>query len=415
MTICRADHFDTHVSYGITKMPEQRNTQTFIPATVLLQPGLEADLRKKLVEAFGAEAKETPIKAYLAFEDLMTVLLADWLKSGRPIPKEIIRKWKDVFQLPPAGLESVNRYEAERPMPCERNAETLKHALEMLAQNVRCGSRGGNWNSPLWFCGYEPGGCRSREDGTKYTVLDTDVCSSVDLGFLPDDERFAELNYPYARKLAAFVSNLMGDRNVNSNNEGLKKAITVHRLFSADGIGCDCNLYPVQRPNHNIWDKLGVMYKGVDFGLVEQYKIDKTDTSLAYPSCIEADRKKAWQNQLEKVLSKHPIVIIANGQRDKFEKILCGPKPSPWVEALEDQLGISVRELGLEGNDLCEGLLISMPHFSSHGLSNELLARRAVWIRRYLEDRERSGSFWQQWFQNPFHDSETYGVELKPS
>ncbi|MFQ9285443.1 MAG: hypothetical protein ACLR3J_06545, partial [Sutterella wadsworthensis] len=51
---------------------------------------------------------------------------------------------------------------------------------------------------------------------------------------------------------------------------------------------------------------------------------------------------------------------------------------------------------------LCEGLLVSMPHFSSHGLSNELLARRASWIRRHLEGRAGSGSFWKQWFRTPF-------------
>ena len=128
----------------------------------------------------------------------MAALLADWLKSGKPVPEEVIHKWKDVSRLPPAGLESVIRYEAERSMPCEKSAQTLQHALRELAKNVRCGSRGGNWNSPLWFFGYEPGGCRCREM-SKYTMLDTDVCSAVDLGFLPDDERFAELNYPYAR------------------------------------------------------------------------------------------------------------------------------------------------------------------------------------------------------------------------
>lgn len=385
-----------------TIMPDAKTPQTFISATVLLQPGLEADIRKKLAEAFGAQAEGTPVKVYRAFEDLMAALLADWLKSGKPVPEEVIRKWKDVSRLPPAGLESVIRYEAERSMPCEKSAQTLQHALRELAKNVRFGSRGGNWNSPLWFFGYEPGSCRCREDGSKYTMLDTDVCSAVDLGFLPDDERFAELNYPYARKLAAFVRNLLGETDVDASNAGLKRAIAVHRLFCADGIGCDCNLYPVQRPNQGIWDQLGVMYKGIDFGLVGQYRIDQNDASPAYPQCIEGDRREAWHKHLTEVLRQHPIVIIANGQRDKFETILCGPKPSSWVEASEDQLDISVRELGFDEPGLCEGLLVSMPHFSSHGLSNELLARRASWIRRHLEGRDGSGSFWQQWFRTPF-------------
>lgn len=308
-------------------MPDAKTPQTFISATVLLQPGLEADIREKLAEAFGAQAEGTPVKVYRAFEDLMAALLADWLKSGKPVPEEIIRKWKDVSRLPPAGLESVIQYEAERSMPCEKSAQTLRDALRELAKNVRCGSRGGNWNSPLWFFGYEPGGCRCREDGSKYTMLDTDVCSAVDLGFLPDDERFAELNYPYARKLAAFVRNLLGETDVDASNAGLKKAIAVHRLFCAAGIGCDCNLYPVQRPNQGIWDQLGVMYKGIDFGLAGQYRIDQNDASPAYPKCIEGDRREAWHKHLKKVLRQHPIVIIANGQRDKFETILADPSP----------------------------------------------------------------------------------------
>lgn len=125
-----------------TIMPDAKTSQTFISATVLLQPGLEADIRAKLSEAFGAQAKETPVKVYRAFEDLIAALLADWLKSGKPVPEEVIRKWKDVSRLPPAGLESMIRYEAERSMPCEKSAETLRHALRALAQNVRCGSRG---------------------------------------------------------------------------------------------------------------------------------------------------------------------------------------------------------------------------------------------------------------------------------
>lgn len=94
-------------------MPDAKTPQTFISATVLLQPGLEADIREKLAEAFGAQAEGTPVKVYRAFEDLMAALLADWLKSGKPVPEEVIHKWKDVSRLPPAGLESVIRYEAE--------------------------------------------------------------------------------------------------------------------------------------------------------------------------------------------------------------------------------------------------------------------------------------------------------------
>lgn len=390
------------VDNGDKKMPDSKSVQTFIPATVRLSPGLEADIRERLVQAFGADDKTTPVKAYWGFEDLMSALLVDWMRSGRPVPDEVVSKWKGVAALPPAGLESMARYEAERSMPCEKSAETLQHALRELAKNVRCGSRGGNWNSPLWFCGYEPGGCRCREDGSKYTMLDTDVCSAVDLGFLPDDERFAELNYPYARKLAAFVRNLLGETDVDASNAGLRRAIAAHRLFYADGIGCDCNLYPVQRPNQGIWDQLGVMYKGIDFGSVGQYRIDQNDASLDYPKCIEGDRREAWHEHLKKVLRNHPIVIIANGEREKFETILCGPKPSSWLEASEDKLDISVRELGFDEAGLCEGLLVSMPHFSSHGLSNELLARRASWIRQHLEGRDGSGSFWQQWFSTPF-------------
>ena len=85
-----------------------------------------------------------------------------------------------------------------------------------------------------------------------YTVLDADLCSAVDLGYLPDDERFDELNYPYARKLAAFVRSIFGETNVDSTGQGLRHAIEKLRLFAADGIGCDCNLYPVQRPNHGM-------------------------------------------------------------------------------------------------------------------------------------------------------------------
>ena len=72
-------------------MPDARTPQTFISATVLLQPGLEADIREKLAEAFGAQAEGTPVKVHRAFEDLMAALLTDWLKSGKPVPEEINR------------------------------------------------------------------------------------------------------------------------------------------------------------------------------------------------------------------------------------------------------------------------------------------------------------------------------------
>ena len=228
-------------------MPDSKSVQTFIPATVGLSPGLEADIRERLVQAFGADDKTTTVKAYWGFEDLMSALLVDWMRSGRPVPDEVISKWKGAAALPPAGLESMARYEAERVLPCEKSAETLKQALKKLAEDVRYGSRGGNWHSPLWFCGYEPGGCRFVKGETKYTVLDADSCSAVALGYLPDAERFDQLNYPYARKLAAFVRSLFGEEHVDSTSEGLQKAVKELRLFAADGIGCDCNLYPVQR------------------------------------------------------------------------------------------------------------------------------------------------------------------------
>lgn len=67
-------------------MPDSKSVQTFIPATVRLSPGLEADIREKLAQAFGADDKTTPVKAYWGFEDLMTALLVDWMRSGDPFP-----------------------------------------------------------------------------------------------------------------------------------------------------------------------------------------------------------------------------------------------------------------------------------------------------------------------------------------
>lgn len=145
-------------------MPDSKSVQTFIPATVGLSPGLEADIRERLVQAFGADDKTTTVKAYWGFEDLMSALLVDWMRSGRPVPDEVISKWKGAAALPPAGLESMARYEAERVLPCEKSAETLKQALKKLAEDVRYGSRGGNWHSPLWFCGYEPGAADSSKE-----------------------------------------------------------------------------------------------------------------------------------------------------------------------------------------------------------------------------------------------------------
>lgn len=379
------------------KTPDSKSVQTFIPATMGLSPGLEADIRERLVQAFGADDEKSPMKAYWGFEDLMSALLVEWVTSRRPVPDEVVRKWKGAAALPPAGLESMARYEAERVLPCEKSAETLKQALKKLAEDVRYGSRGGNWHSPLWFCGYEPGGCRFVKGETKYTVLDADSCSAVDLGYLPDAERFDQLNYPYARKLAAFVRSLFGEEHVDSTSEGLQKAVKELRLFAADGIGCDCNLYPVQRPNHNIWDQLGIMYKGVDFGLVR----DITGAP-DYPKDFIEARRNAWRNRLTEVLKKNPVVIIANGKREEFEELLCETKHGQWTEELEGdpERKIAVREIDLaKDENLHEGLLISMPHFSSHGLSNKVLADRANCIRKHLEGREKSGSDWREWFK----------------
>ena len=380
------------------KMPDSKSVQTFIPATVRLSPGLEADIRERLVQAFGADDKTTPVKAYWGFEDLMSALLIDWMRSGRPVPDEVVSKWKGAAALPPAGLESMARYEAERVLPCEKSGETLKQALNKLAGDVRYGSRGGNWHSPLWFCGYEPGGCLFCKEETPYTVLDADLCSAVDLGYLPDDERFDELNYPYARKLAAFVRSIFGETNVDSTGQGLRHAIEKLRLFAADGIGCDCNLYPVQRPNHGIWDRLGIMYKGVDFGRVR----DITGAP-DYPKDFIEARRNAWRDRLKEVLKEHPVVVIANGKREQFEELLCEPQHGQWTEGLEGdpERRIAVREIGFEEQNLHEGLLISMPHFSSHGLSNKVLADRANCIRKHLECREKSGDYWRKWFLSP--------------
>lgn len=291
------------------------------------------------------------------------------------------------------------RYEAERVLPCEKSAETLKQALKKLAGDVRYGSRGGNWHSPLWFCGYEPGGYFFFKGKTPYTVLDADLCSAVDLGYLPDDVRFAELNYPYARKLAAFVRSLFGEKDVDSTSQGLQQAIEELRLFAADGIGCDCNLYPVQRPNHGIWSRLGIMYKGVDFGLIRDIP-----GAPDYPKVIKDARRKAWRDRLMNVLEEHPVVVIANGKREEFEELLCEPEHGQWTEGLEGdpERRIAVREIGFEGQNLHEGLLISMPHFSSRGLSNKVLADRANCIRQYLEGRGKSGRYWREWFNSPF-------------
>ena len=381
------------------KMPDSKSVQTFIPATVRLSPGLEADIRERLAQAFGADDEKTPVKAYWGFEDLMSALLVDWVRSGRPVPEEVVGKWNGAAALPPPGLESMTRYEAERVLPCEKSAETLKQALKKLAGDVRYGSRGGNWHSPLWFCGYEPGGCFFFKGETPYTVLDADLCSAVDLGYLPNDVRFDELNYPYARKLAAFVRNLFGEKYVDSSSHGLRQAIKELRLFAADGIGCDCNLYPVQRPNHGIWDRLGIMYKGVDFGLIRDIPgLPK------YMDVIKAARRKAWRNRLKEVLKEHPVVVIANGKREEFEELLCEPEHGQWTEGLEGDLErrIAVREIGFEDQNLREGLLISMPHFSSQGLSNKVLADRANCIRQHLEGREKSGRYWREWFNSPF-------------
>ena len=43
------------------KTPDSKSVQTFIPATVGLSPGLEADIRERLVQAFGADDEKSPV------------------------------------------------------------------------------------------------------------------------------------------------------------------------------------------------------------------------------------------------------------------------------------------------------------------------------------------------------------------
>ena len=99
--------------------------------------------------------------------------------------------------------------------------------------------------------------------------LDRAYCRATDLGFLRPQARIEALSFPYARKLAGFMNVFMSwaDK-ASADQNGLIKAVN-HGLFASSeqqGIGCDCNLYPVQRPSHKAWRNLGVIYQGVDFG-----------------------------------------------------------------------------------------------------------------------------------------------------
>ena len=185
-------------------------SKLLLNSTVRLTPGMTAAVRQKLVDAFGSDDPYAATKADWAFEDLVASLLLDWLQKDAPVPDEIIQKWQKTTSLPDPGLPSLRDYDVERSAKQEKTLDVLKGALDQLASDIHCGSRGGNWQSPLWFCGYEPGGYLSAQEGNQYTDLDRAYCRATDLGFLPRQARIEALSFPYARKLAGFMKVFMG-------------------------------------------------------------------------------------------------------------------------------------------------------------------------------------------------------------
>ena len=373
-------------------------SKLLLNSTVRLTPGLTAAVRQKLVDAFGSDDPYAATKADWAFEDLVASLLLDWLQKDAPVPDEIIQKWQKTTTLPEPGLPSLRAYEVERSDKQEKTLDLLKGALDQLASDIHCGSRGGNWQSPLWFCGYEPGGYLSDGEGHQYTDLDRAYCRATDLGFLRPQARIEALSFPYARKLAGFMNVFMGwADNASADQNGLIKAVN-HGLFASSeqqGIGCDCNLYPVQRPSHQAWRNLGVIYQGVDFGQFGDYDLP------SYPDFILKMRRDAFRKHFENELKHHPIVIIANGQLNQFLEVLrsedADKAVSPQVEDLTEN--VQVVSLGFGAKHRYDVTLVAMPHFGSHGLTLEVLEKRARIIRNYLIKHDTEDHYWRDWFK----------------
>ena len=70
---------------------------------------------------------------------------------------------------------------------------------------------------------------------------------------------------------------------------------------------------------------------------------------------------------------------------------------SPQVEDLTEN--VQVVSLGFGAKHRYDVMLVAMPHFGSHGLTLEVLEKRARIIRNYLIKHDTEDHYWRDWFK----------------
>ena len=94
-------------------------------------------------------------------------------------------------------------------------------------------------------------------------------------------------------------------------------------------------------------------------------------------------------------------MIIANGQLNQFLEVLrsedADKAVSPQVEDLTEN--VQVVSLGFGAKHRYDVTLVAMPHFGSHGLTLEVLEKRARIIRNYLIKQDTEDHYWRDWFK----------------
>ena len=138
-----------------------------------------------------------------------------------------------------------------------------------------------------------------------------------------------------------------------------------------------------------------MIYQGVDFGQFGDYDLP------SYPDFILKMRRDAFRKHFKSELNDHPIVIIANGQLNQFLDVLrpedVDKAVSPQIEDLTEN--VQVVSLGFGAKHRYDVTLVAMPHFGSHGLTLEVLEKRARIIRNYLIEHDTEDRYWRHWFE----------------